>query len=104
MDELLAMSPATKALAVGLWFLLLLVGERLFPAAIPPETARVPGPGWRRLLRNAGFWVLNVLLSLAIVLPLTQGRPRLSRPWAPGGLAGGAAWAACCSTCCCWIS
>ena len=91
MDEWLAISPASKALAVGLCFLLLLVGERLFPAARPPEQARFPGPGWRRLLRNGAFWTLNVALSLLIVLPLTQAAasavPALGT-WRPGWWSG----------------
>ena len=72
MDDMVVISPAGKALAVGGWFALLLLAERLWPAAVVPGPARLPGPGWRRLARNGGLWLCNVGLSLAIVLPLTQ--------------------------------
>ena len=73
MDDPLAISPAAKAVAVGVWFAALLLAERLWPAATPPQAAHFPGgPGWRRLARNGGLWLINVGLSLAIVLPLTQ--------------------------------
>lgn len=91
MDETLAISPLAKALAVGGWFALLLVAERLWPAAIPPDAARFPGPGWRRLLSNGGLWLMNVGLSLLIVLPLTQAAatvfPALGA-WRPGWWSG----------------
>jgi len=91
MDETLAISPLGKALAVGGWFALLLVAERLWPAAIPPDAARFPGPGWRRLLSNGGLWLMNVGLSLLIVLPLTQAAasafPALGA-WRPGWWSG----------------
>jgi len=91
MDETLAISPLGKALAVGGWFALLVAAERLWPAAIPPDAARFPGPGWRRLLSNGGLWLMNVGLSLLIVLPLTQAAaiafPALGA-WRPGWWSG----------------
>lgn len=92
MDDLLAISPAAKAAIVGLWFAGLLVAERLWPAATPPAAARFPGgPGWRRLAANGGFWLINIGLSLAVVLPLTQAAaaafPVLGA-WRPGWWSG----------------
>lgn len=63
-DQLLAF----KGVAVGLWFALLFVGERLAPAA---ATARGWFGDWRRLAGNVGFWVINALLSLAVVVPVS---------------------------------
>jgi len=91
MDDWLAISPVFKALAVAGWFALFLILERLWPAAVPPMAARFPGPGWRRLLANFGLWGLNALLSLAVVLPLTQAAaqawPALGS-WRPGWWSG----------------
>lgn len=91
MDETLATMLAWKTLAVGAWFALFLVLERLFAAAPPPPGARVPGPGWRRLASNGGLWLINGALSLAVVLPLTEwaasAYPALGG-WRPGWWSG----------------
>ncbi|WP_425450186.1 sterol desaturase family protein [Virgifigura deserti] len=63
---------AYKGLVVGACLLLLFAGERLLPAAPPPE----PGPGeppggFRRLARNGGLWLINLGLSPLIVVPVS---------------------------------
>jgi len=73
---------ASKGLAVALWLVLLFAAERLAPAARTPMLAAgEPAGGWARLGRNAGLWLINVLLSFLVVVPLTA--------WAAGG---GLAW------------
>jgi len=81
MDQLLAF----KGVAVSLWFALLFVGERLRPAA-----ATIGGwfGDWPRLAGNAGFWAINALLSLAIVVPVSAWAANINiglRPAWPGG-------------------
>lgn len=76
MDPLLATLLGWKTAIVGVWFAALFAAEHLAPAAPPPPTARLSrrldGPGWRRLARNLGLWLVNSLLALLIVLPLTS--------------------------------
>ena len=80
-DQLLAY----KGVAVGVWFALLFLGERLLPAA---ATARGWFGDWPRLLGNAGFWVINALLSLAVVVPVSAWAAGLDLGIRPPGLGG----------------
>ncbi|MGH6931240.1 MAG: sterol desaturase family protein [Dongiaceae bacterium] len=91
MTEQLQSLVAYKGLFVALWLLLLLVGERLRPAVLPP----IGGAGfrdhdWRRIGRNGGLWAINAALSPLIVLQLTEwasGHGLAFRPsWWSGGL------------------
>jgi len=80
-----------KALAVGLWFLGLLFAERLWPAAGLPAVIARPADAWRRVGRNLGLWLLNLLLSPLIVLPLSYWAAAQQLTWRPqwwGGTAG----------------
>src|SRR5690606_6842275 len=63
-DQLLAY----KGVTVALWFALLFAAERAAPAA---ATARGWFGDWPRLAGNAGLWVINSLLSLAVVVPVS---------------------------------
>jgi len=57
-----------KTLAVGIWLLLLFALERAIPAAMAP--AGDGRWGWRRLMRNAGLWLVNLGVSLLVVIPV----------------------------------
>lgn len=75
-----------KAMVVIGWLLLLFVLERAMPAAMPPD-----GDGrwrWRRLLRNAGLWLVNIGLSPLIVIPISVLAGDLSLGWRPDWWAG----------------
>lgn len=61
MQELLTF----KILIVSLWFMLLLLCERLFPIIDRPAFEG-------RQLKNIAFWVMNTLLSPLIILPLAM--------------------------------
>jgi len=69
---------AYKSIAVGLWLAIFFTAERLMPAAPFP-----PGPGFTRLLRNAGLAVFNLILSPLIVLPLTAMAAGHALAWRP---------------------
>ncbi|HLI10230.1 MAG TPA: sterol desaturase family protein [Alphaproteobacteria bacterium] len=77
---------AVKSAVVLAWFLLLFTGERLRPAARP-------GGAWRwdgaRLSRNGILWLINVIGSLLIVVPLTAWAARRGLPWRPAFWHGG---------------
>jgi len=68
MDALAAQVLPYKSAAVGLFFVLFFLAERLAPAA---TTARGWFGDWPRLLKNGGLFALNAGLSLLVVLPLT---------------------------------
>ncbi|WP_299616787.1 sterol desaturase family protein [Pelagibius sp.] len=74
-----------KAAAVGLWVLLFFAAERLRPAARPilGTGPGVPRPGWWRVGRNLGLWLINAALSPLIVLPLTLWASSHAIPWRP---------------------
>jgi hypothetical protein len=76
MDDITQTLLHYKGLVVGVWLAILLVGERLVPAV-----ERVGG--WSRVLRNVGFWVLNVGLSLTIVVPLSYWATDSAADWRP---------------------
>lgn len=54
----------SKAIAAGVWFAALFIAERLARAARPPASPA-------RLRRNAGLWLIVLVLSPLIVAPLT---------------------------------
>ncbi|MBT8472037.1 MAG: sterol desaturase family protein [Marinicaulis sp.] len=55
---------ASKTIIVIVAFVSLFAAERLFRAASPPKSPR-------RLFRNGGLWLLTILISPLIVVPLT---------------------------------
>ena len=81
MDDITQTLLHYKGLIVGVWLAILLVGERLVPAV-----ERVGG--WPRVLRNVGFWILNVGLSLTIVVPLSYWATDSAIDWRPELLTG----------------
>jgi len=81
MDDITQTLLHYKGLVVGVWLAILLVGERLVPAV-----ERVGG--WPRVLRNVGFWILNVGLSLTIVVPLSYWATDSAIDWRPQWFAG----------------
>ena len=70
-----------KGYAVAAWLLLLFALERAMPAApAPTDDGRW---GWRRLLRNAGLWLVNTGLSPLIVIPVSLWAAGQSFGWRP---------------------
>jgi len=94
MQETLALLLTWKAAAVGAVFALFFLAERLRPAAAEPAETGPPdgwaaGWGrWRRVLRNLSLWLVNLGLSLAIVLPLTQWSSATALDWRPAWWSG----------------
>ncbi len=75
-----------KGMVVIAWLVLLFALERVMPAAMPPD-----GDGkwcWRRLLRNAGLWLVNTGLSPLIVIPVSFWATGQSLGWRPDWWAG----------------
>ncbi len=71
--------------AAGLaWLALILVAERLVPAAREPDPG-TPGPSgrWHRLGRNLGLWLANVGLYPLIVLPVSVWAAGHTIGWRP---------------------
>lgn len=63
-----------KSAAVGGWFVILFILERVWPAASRSRlegvaSGRLGSP--RRLGRNVGFWVLNLALGPLVVIPIS---------------------------------
>lgn len=58
------MTPEIKIICIVLWFAALFTIERRIPALKQPQSNT-------RLGTNASFWIINSLLSLSIVIPLT---------------------------------
>ena len=81
MDDITQLAVEYKSLAVGFWLLALFVGERLAPAVERRG-------GWPRILRNAGLWLCNAGLSLAIIIPLSQWASGSALDWRPDVLPG----------------
>lgn len=75
---------AWKSVAVGAWLVALFLAERLIPAAPWPGAGPWDAPGFRRVARNLALWLMNVALSLAVVVPLTQWAAALGPAWRPG--------------------
>jgi sterol desaturase/sphingolipid hydroxylase (fatty acid hydroxylase superfamily) len=81
---MLTSSPAPDWLAVTkvgvtlACFVLLFLGERLWPAAPRPADAGLP-----RLGRNGTLWAINTLLSPIVVLPITAWAAAHRAEWRP---------------------
>lgn len=80
-----------KAATVLAWFLLVFVGERLRPAAPVPPAIAAPPAGRDRLGRNLALWLINILLSPLIVIPLSAWAAQHAWSWRPGNWHGTAA-------------
>lgn len=82
-----------KTTLAGGWLAAMLIAEQLFPAAIPsdPDPGEPAGKHYR-LGRNLSLWIINLILSPLIIVPLTawtaghalQWRAALA-PWWQGG-------------------
>ena len=70
-----------KAAIVALWLLLFLGAERLLPATTRPDDER-------RVGRNAGLWLVNTVMSVMIILPLSAGATEMGPDWRPAWWAG----------------
>ncbi|MGQ0675496.1 MAG: sterol desaturase family protein [Rhodospirillales bacterium] len=90
MDSSLQALLAWKSLAVGAWLLALFLAERLIPAAPWPKPGPWAAGAWRRVLRNAALWAVNLALSPLVVLPLTALAAASAPGWRPGWWQGGA--------------
>lgn len=95
MDQTLEALLAWKTAAVGLWLLLFLAAERLAARAPEPAETGPPAPAWlpsvgrwRRPLRNAALWSLNLPLSLLVVLPATEWASATALDWRPAWWSG----------------
>lgn len=80
-----------KTIAVGIWFALLFVAERLRPAdASAAALHNATESGLKRMGRNAGLWAINLVLAPLIVVPITAlaADHALWRPWWWSGLPG----------------
>jgi sterol desaturase/sphingolipid hydroxylase (fatty acid hydroxylase superfamily) len=80
-----------KAIAVGAFLLLFLIYERVRPAVDNPLLVRFRGASaaaWRRLVRNAGLFGINLLVSPLIVLPVTVWAGQFSTGLRPTWLSG----------------
>ncbi len=77
MDDLLTL----KTWLVAGWFILLFALERWFSSDQWPDRVS----GWRsRLASNGALWVLNAVLSAAVVLPITAWSAAHGLDWRPG--------------------
>ncbi len=83
MDSSLQALLAWKSLAVGAWLAALFLAERLAPAAPWPDRDPWSAGNWRRVLRNALLWAINLGLSPLVVLPLTAAAAAGAPPWRP---------------------
>ncbi|MDP7381849.1 MAG: hypothetical protein QGF33_10830, partial [Alphaproteobacteria bacterium] len=70
-----------KAAIVALWLLLFLGAERLLPATTRPDDER-------RVGRNAGLWLVNTVMSVMIILPLSAEAAQLGPDWRPAWWSG----------------
>jgi sterol desaturase/sphingolipid hydroxylase (fatty acid hydroxylase superfamily) len=80
-----------KTVLVGGFLVLFLLYERVRPAVEHPLLVRFRGASraaWRRIVRNAGLFSINLLVSPLIVLPITvwaeQFTTGLRPPWLSG--------------------
>lgn len=83
MDSSLQALVTWKSLAVGAWLGALFLAERLVPAAPWPGSGPWSPGNWRRVLRNALLWAVNLGLSPLAVLPLTAWAASAAPQWRP---------------------
>jgi sterol desaturase/sphingolipid hydroxylase (fatty acid hydroxylase superfamily) len=81
MSEFVETALAGKSIVVAAWLAMLLAAERLCPAV------RRLG-GWARIGRNAGLWLVNVVLSPLVVLPVAAWAAGHAQAWRPDWLGG----------------
>lgn len=87
MEQIIAEILAIKAAFLAGWAGLLLVAERIAPAATLPDVAKGRA-GWRRIGRNLGLFLINSALSPLFVLPVTVFAALHAPDWRPGWWAG----------------
>lgn len=75
---------AWKMAALAGWVGLLFLWERVSPAAPWPAGDGGFLPGWRRLARNGGLWVVNSALSPLIFVPVAAIAAGLGPDWRSG--------------------
>jgi sterol desaturase/sphingolipid hydroxylase (fatty acid hydroxylase superfamily) len=78
---------AWKSVAIVAWLGCLFLAERLWPASPRPPAV----PRWRRVLRNAGLFLVNIGLSPLVVVPLSAWAASHGIAWRPAWWTG---WAA----------
>ena len=76
MDEITQNLLEFKVTLVTVSLSVLFIGERLVPAVI-----RIGG--WRRVIRNCGLWMLNIGLSIALIIPLSEWAVNTALDWRP---------------------
>jgi len=89
MEQIIAEILAIKVAFLAGWAGLLLIAERMAPAAALPDAANGPA-GRRRIGRNLGLFLINSALSPLFVLPVTVFAALHAPDWRPGWWAG--AW------------
>jgi len=87
MEQIIAEILAIKVAFLVGWAGLLLIAERIAPAASPPDAAKGPA-GRRRIGRNLGLFLINSALSPLFVLPVTAFAALQAPDWRPGWWAG----------------
>jgi sterol desaturase/sphingolipid hydroxylase (fatty acid hydroxylase superfamily) len=78
MQEIVQQLLAFKGAVVAVWIALFFLAERLAPAA---ETEPKGRARLQRLARNASFFVLNMALSLAVVIPVSAWAAATAPEW-----------------------
>lgn len=84
MGELISAVMLWKTGIVAVWFAAFLIAERLRPEATVPADAGLV----RRAVRHGGLLVLNTVLTVWLVAPLTLWTSAHALPWVPDALAG----------------
>jgi sterol desaturase/sphingolipid hydroxylase (fatty acid hydroxylase superfamily) len=79
---------AWKSLVVGAWLAAFFLAERLYPAAPAPTGGPWSRASLARLARNAALWLVNVVLSPLVVVPVTAAAAALAS-WRPAWWSGG---------------
>jgi len=77
-----------KGAAIAAWFALFFAAERLVPMAVNGPAGR---GAWMRLGRNIGLFLVNVVLSRFVVIPVSALAATYAWDWRPawwGGLGG----------------
>ena len=81
MEQLTQTAIEYKAAIVALWLLLLLGAEQLLPETTRPADER-------RVRRNVGLWLVNTVMSVVIILPLSAWAAHLGPDWRPAWWSG----------------